>query len=359
MLSAGSGCPAPSCDDGDLCVVLGTGALGFNGDGLPPLETMLASPTSVREAPGGGPLVVDFSNMRLRVIGDDGLVTTLVGDGTHAYSEPGAAADATPLENPIDARWGPDGLLYIAPLHEGRVIRIGANGTVELVAGTGASLAHGGDGGDALDATMGYPGGLAFDADGTLYLSDSTNHRIRRVSLDGTIETVAGTGERGFDRAGRGTDVRLSSPAMLEVDRATDRLLIADRGNDRVAVLDLETGELTTLAGTGEPGWDGDGGPSADAMLDEPYGLAAADDGTIWIAEVGNDVVRRVTPDGTIDTVAGSRDQVAAADVPLGAPALEFPLRGPAGIELLPDGDLLLAERSGHRVVRWTPEPSP
>ena len=210
-----------------MCVLIGTGELGFNGDGLPGTDTALASPMSVREDPQGRPIVVDFSNMRLRVVdADTGSVQTLVGSGIHAYSEPGAAALDSPLENPVDARWGPDGLLYVAPLHEGRVIRVSEDGRIERVACTGESLDSTGDGGAALDATMGYPAGIAWGSDGTLFVSDNTNHRVRAVSPDGVIDTVIGTGERGFDLEGAGSAVRLSHPIQLEV--VGERLLVAD-----------------------------------------------------------------------------------------------------------------------------------
>lgn len=318
---------------GEVCVLAGTGELGFNGDGLPALETLLASPMSVRRDPDGRPVLVDFSNMRLRAVADDGTIETVVGSGMHAFSDIGAQALQTPLENPIDARWGPDGLLYIAPFHEGRVIRISAAGVVERVLGTGESLDHGGDGGDALDATMGYPGGVAFGDDGSLYVSDWTHSRVRRVREDGAIETVAGTGERGFDAAGFGPDVRLTSPTFLDVD-AEGRLLIADSGNHRIARLDPTTLELRTVAGTGAGGTGGDGGAATSALLDQPIAVLDDPEGGFWISDSGNDVVRKVGADGTIETVVTD-------------------LETPAGLALSPTGALWIAERDGHRIVEW------
>ena len=345
--ASGVGC-APTCDVGQVCVLIGTGELGFNGDGAPGPETALASPMAVREDPQGRPMVVDFSNMRLRVVeGDDGLVQTLVGSGIHAHSEPGAAALDSPLENPIDARWGPDGLLYVAPLHEGRIIRVGEGGRIERVACTGESLDSTGDGGTALDATMGYPAGIAWAGDGTLFVSDHTNHRVRAVSPDGSIDTVIGTGDRGFDLEGVGSEVRLSYPMRLEV--VDERLLVADSGNHRVGELDLETGMFRTLAGTGEAGFTGDGGPASSARLSEPSGLAAAG-GRIWVGDLGNGVVREIAPDGTIETVVSGSVDDAEGEV---FDASEAPLRRPAGLAATVDGELLIADRGAHRVFRW------
>ena len=347
VLVAGGGC-VPTCEVGEVCVLLGTGELGFNGDGSPGPETALASPTAVREDPQGRPMVVDFSNMRLRVLdSDDDRVRTIVGSGIHAYSEPGARALESPLENPVDARWGPDGLLYIAPLHEGRVIRIGEDGRIERVACTGESLDSTGDGGAALEATMGYPGGLAWSSDGTLFVSDNTNHRVRAVSPEGAIETVIGTGARGFDQQGAGIEVRLSSRMQLEV--VDERLLVADSGNHRVGELDLETGLFRTVAGTGEDGFTGDGGPATSARLSEPTGLAVGE-GRIWVGDLGNGVVREIAPDGTIETVVSGDPDDAEGD---GFDALETPLRLPAGLATTSTGELLIADRGAHRVFLW------
>ncbi len=346
-----AGC-APTCELGRVCLLIGTGELGFNGDGLPGNETALASPTAVREDPEGRPLVVDFSNMRLRVLqsGDEGVVETVVGVGVHAYSEPGVGALDSPLENPIDARWGPDGLLYIAPLHEGRIIRVGADGRIEQVACTGETLETSGDGGLALEATMGFPAGLAWGSDGTLYVSDNTNHRVRAVAPDGTIDTVLGTGERGFDREGIGVEVRLSYPMQLEV--VGDRLLVADSGNHRIGELDLSSGSFRTLAGTGEAGLDGDGGAAGEARLNEPTGLAADADGRVWIGDLGNGVVRELAPDGTIATVVEAGPDGADVEGDF-FEALAAPVRRPSGLAITAAGELLIADRGTHRVLLW------
>ncbi len=332
--------------------MLGTGELGFNGDGLDPLQTRLASPMAVRRGPGGELVVVDFSNMRIRALDAGGAVSTVAGSGFHAYSDVGAAALDSPLENPIDARWGPDGLLYIAPFHEGRVIRVDAAGRVELAVGSGENLEHGGDGGAAASATMGYPGGIAFGDDGSLYVSDWTNHRVRRVGPDGTIATVAGTGEAGFDPSGPGPEVRLHHPGALDV-AADGALLIADGGNHRVARLDPVDLELSTAAGAGEAGFAGDGGPAVDALLDEPLGVLADPEGGFWIADSGNGVVRRVDADGDIVTRLGDPE---AAPMEGSAGLIDARLRMPVGLAWGPGGQLWIGERDGHRVLEWRRE---
>lgn len=343
-----SGC-GPVCAPGRICVIMGSGELGFNGDGLPALETRLASPTSVGVGPDGRPFVADYSNMRIRALNPDGTIETLAGSGIHAYSEVGVHRLETPLENPVDAAWGPDGDLHIVPQHEGRVIRIGGDETVEACAGTGV-VADTGDGGDALDAEMGFGGGLAFADDGTLYVSDNTFSRVRRVDLEGRIDTILGTGMAGDSGPGHGPQVPIRSPERVVVDQARDRLLVADTQNHRVLSVDLTSLEVTVVAGTGERGDGGDGGPATEARLDTPVGLAVHRSGTVVISDLGNDALRAVGPDGDIVRIAGGAGS--ARSETSGLP-LELSIRGPAGLAWSLDGDLLIAERAGHRVLRW------
>ena len=276
----------------------------------------------------------------------DGLVQTIVGNGIHAYSEPGADPLQTPLENPVDAKWGPDGVLYVLPQHEGRVIRLDADVTV--CAGTGV-IGDAGDGGDALDAEMGYGGGLALGPDGSMFISDNTFSRVRRVTPDGRIDTILGIGEAGTGAPGPGPSMAIRNPERVALDEANDRLIVADTGNHRVIAVDLGTLRATVIAGTGERGWAGDGGPGAAALLDGPVGVEVVAGGVL-VADLGNDVVRLVDESGDIDVVAGVVGGGESwSDVPEA-----FAMKGPAGLAWTDDGDLLVAERTGQRVLRWT-----
>lgn len=336
------------CPRDAVCIVAGTGQLGFNGDDQPARETRLASPTAAHEGPDGELVIVDFSNMRVRVVDDDGTVRTRVGNGFHAYSEFGLRATETPLENPIDVAWHPDGRLCVLPLHEGRVICLDADDTIGPYAGTG-NIADSGDGDPAVDAEMGFVSGLAFTSDGTLFISDATHSRIRRVSPSGTIDTVLGTGEAGLGDAGFGPDVRIRFPERLAIDEAEGRLLVADAYNHRVLALDLVTLDVTVVAGTGTAGWTGDGGPATDAQLNTPAGVAVAPDGGTLIADTRNFVLRHVDPSGVIETIAGTGDYTLTEDP---ADRQKFNLVGPSGLSWTVSGDLLIAEQYGHRILR-------
>ena len=346
LLAAGCG---PACEAGRGCTIAGVGTLGFNGDGLPADETWLSSPTSVLTDADGTVLIVDFSNMRIRELTAEGTIETRVGIGEHAYSEIGADRLETPLENPIDAAYGPDGLLYLAPLHEGRVIRVGAHDTIEVVAGTG-EIADGVHGGATLETPMGYVAGIAFGPDGSLYAADQTFSRVRRVGPDGRVECVLGLGQAGENGVGAGPETALAYPERIVVDAPRSRLLVADAGNHRVLAMDLDSLQTEVVAGTGVEGFSGDGGAAVDAQLSLPMGLAVQSDGRVYVSDFGNHVVRAVFPDGTIDTVLGDPE---AEDARAVAWPLQARIHGPAGLHLTAEGDLLVAERAGHRIARF------
>jgi DNA-binding beta-propeller fold protein YncE len=336
------------CREGRICTEIGTGELGFNGEGLAALETRLASPTSVTTSPDGAIVVTDYSNMLIRTLADDGTIQTIAGNGIHAYSEVGTDVLESPLENPIEAKWGPDGRLYILPQHEGRLIAVDEEGLVEIMAGTGV-IADSGDGGDALDAEMGYGGGFAFGPDGSIYISDSTYSRVRHVDPDGGIRTVLGVGQSGAGEVGYGPDTAIRFPERIAIDEAGNRLLVVDSMNHRVLAMDLDSLETTIVAGTGDPGFSGDGGPAVDAQLHAPVGVEVGPGGEVLVADLQNLVIRSVNAQGTIMTIAGS----GALDEPVrAASALDFPMNRPAGLAWTEDGDLLIAERSGHRILR-------
>ena len=336
-----------ACASGRVCAIAGTGELGFNGDALPATQTRLASPSAAYESPDGSIVIVDYSNMRVRRIGTDGTIETVVGNGFHAYSEEGASPMETPLENPIDVAWRPDGDLCVQPQHEGRIVCVDDGTRINRFAGTGV-IADSGDDGAAIDAEMGYGGGMAFAEEGALYISDSTFSRIRRVDPNGTIRTVLGTGTAGLGGDGPGDGMALRFPGRLAVDRALQRLYVADTFNHRVVALDTATGAARVIAGTGDAGRDGDGGPARDARLNLPNGVVAAPSGGVLIADQRNPVIRHVDASGTIRTVVGTGESVSTNATDL--TPLETQLLGPAGLSWTADGDLLIAEQFGHRI---------
>jgi sugar lactone lactonase YvrE len=286
--------------------------------------------------------------MRVRVVDEDNIIRTQVGDGFHAYSEVGAHPLDTPLENPVDIAWSPLGELCILPQHEGRVVCVDENNQIQRFAGTGV-IADSGDGGAALDAEMGYGGGMVFAEDGTLFISDSSHSKVRRVLPDGSIDTVLGTGEAGSGPTGFGPDTPIRFPERLAVDEDNRRLIVADTHNHRVLALDLDTLQATVLAGTGESGFSGDGGPAENASLNQPLGVTVGPDGGVLIADSRNHVIRYVDADGQIDTVIGTGETTLSTRPDA---YLQFSVVGPAGMSWTTDGDLMVAEQLGHRILR-------
>ena len=336
------------CDPGEVCVIAGTGELGFNGDDGPATALRLASPTAVKVSPDGVIHVVDYSNMRVRVLHDDGDLETVVGSGFHAYSEIGAASLDTPLENPVDVAWLPDGTLCVLPQHEGRLICVASDNTIDLRVGTG-EIEDRGDGGAATEANLGYTGGVAVLPSGEIYITDQSHSRVRMVDRQGIISTVLGVGSAGLGSDGYGPEVALRFPERVVYDTNGARLLVSDAGNHRVVAMDLETLEVVTIIGTGVAGFSGDGGPATAASVNRPTDVVPTPEGGLLISDTRNHRIRYVDPDGTVSTVAGSGERGHVAR-PL--ERLEAPVDGPAGMALTDDGDLLIAAQFGHTVLR-------
>ena len=222
-----------------------------------------------------------------------------------------------------------------------------APGDIFTFAGTGAA-AFGGDGGPATSAAIRQPVGVAWLADGSALFADYANHRIRRVSPSGQISTVAGTGTPGYGGdGGPATSARLIFPTDVE-PTADGGFLIADYGNRRVRMVS-PAGIITTVAGTGVEGSSGDGGPATSAQLTAPTGVAVTGDGGFLVADAGAHRVRRVSPGGTITRVAGSGVAGGTGD---GGSALSARLNAPVGVAALADGGFLVSEYEGHRVRR-------
>ena len=278
---------------------------------------------------------------------------TVAGTGARAFSGDGGPASASALVRPLALAVGPDGEIYIA---EGNRIReVGRDGRISTFAGTGLA-GDGGDGGPAAQAQLNLPQGLAVDSAGNVYIADTLNNRVRRVSRGGTITTVSGTGEAGNSGDGKpGRQARLNLPTGLAIGFG-DSLFIADTGNNVVRQLEPD-GVIQTVAGTGDAGYRGDGFDAQSALLHAPGGIAFDDEGNLYIADTLNQRVRRVDVRGQIQTVAGTGEPGYLGDGGrAGYAELHLatnPLEG-VGQSLAVDsqGDVLIADALNHRVRR-------
>jgi RHS repeat-associated protein len=331
------------------------GAPGYNGDSTTanPLQATLAKlsgPFGVAVSSDGSLYIADKDNHRVRRVGPDGTITTVAGNG----NPPGSSGDGGPatdakLNGPYGVAVGPDGSLYIADTLNGRVRRVApgpdgtiATGTITTFAGTTPGPAAG-DGGPATAAKLLNPQGVAMGPDGSLYIADSGNNRVRRVGPDGIITTFAGTGINTFGGdGGPAAAAKLYEPLGVAVG-PDGSVYIADSSNNRVRRVGRD-GIITTIVGNNMPNFSGDGGPATVAQLFNPRGIAVGPDGSLYIADAGNHYVRRVGPDGIITTVAGIGGYTTSGFSGDGGPAANAKLSYPSGVALSPDGSLYIAD---------------
>lgn len=220
---------------------------------------------------------------------------------------------------------------------------------IDTVSGTG-QRGYGGDGGGARGATLNEPRHVSVDRSGTLYVTDTLNHRIRRIDPGGTITTLAGTGTAGGDGdGGPATVAHLSWPHGTALDPGETMLYVADSANHRIRRIDLATGVISTVAGGPTPGFAGDGGPATAALLSDPKAVGISPAGELWIADSGNDRVRRVDAAGVITTVAGGTEPGFSGD---GGPAVGAALDGPRAVAFGPAGDVYVADDNNNRIRR-------
>jgi DNA-binding beta-propeller fold protein YncE len=353
-LLALAACQDPPCgrEIGDLCLLAGTGEFGFNGDGLRPRDTDLYLVSAARRGPDQKVYIMDFNNQRVRRIidaGDAGLVETVIGSGYHAIADVDAQLLDTPLENPIDFGFLADGRMVFVSYHDPRVLVIADDGTLDTIAGANdgivGMIGNEGDGGPAREALFIQLDGIAVADNDVIYVSDSLAHRVRKIE-GGMIETVAGTGEREYSGdGGPAIEAGLNWPTALALDR-DGNLYIADTFNHAIRRL-APDGTITTIAGSGVEGDSGDGGPAIHARLRQPFGVAVDEDGSLYIGDRSNFRVRRVDVDGVISTVAGSGVEGVGSD----GRARESRLGYLARVAI--DGDwLLVADQSNAMIWR-------
>ncbi|MGH9846054.1 MAG: hypothetical protein ACREEM_45720, partial [Blastocatellia bacterium] len=294
---------------GVITAFAGTGIIGSSGDGGPAVDATLNFPNVAIVDKDDNVYISDQLTHRIRKVAPDGKISTIAGtgEGFGGFGGDGGPATAAQLSGQVGLALDKDGNLFIADRLNFRIRRIDARtGVITTVAGTGL-IGNGGDGGPATQAELNLPTGVAVDGAGNLYITDIGNQRIRRVgAADGKISTIAGTGVAGFGGDGgpaASALINLAYPATLTVDAAGD-LYFADRNNHRIRKIALGAGVITTVAGTGVAGFNGDGTAPAGTSLSFPTSVAFDAAGNMIIADSGNNRVRRVRPASALRTVA-------------------------------------------------------
>ncbi len=329
--------------------IAGTGKAGFSGDGGPGVKAEIDNPYGLVTGPDGALYFCEIGNHRIRRLDlKTNEISTVAGSGQKGYAGEGGPALAASMNEPYEIRFDTGGNMYFAEMQNHVVRRVDAKTKlISTVAGTGAP-GFGGDGGPAVKAMLRQPHSIAFDGQGRLLICDIGNHRIRRVDLrTGVIETWAGTGERqptpdGAPIAG----TPLNGPRAISVGPDGDLYLVLREGN-AVYRIDARAGRIYHLAGTGETGYTGDGGPAKLARLAGPKGIAWAPGGSLYLADTENHLIRRIDlKSGIISTVVGTGQR---GDGPDGD-AQKCQLARPHGVFVSADGKVFIADSESHRI---------
>jgi len=439
---------------GTISTLAGTGDAGYSGDGGAASDAQLDEPHAVAIDPAGNVFIADTRNRTIRKVDAAGIITTVVGTGPRGRGGVSGIGTEVRMSRPRALAIGRFGSVYIADEWANRILRLDTAGIIEVFVGLGrrefqspgdiavdaegnayvvfrsmhtvlrvepsglvvpfagsGRFGFSGDGGPAVDARLAFPSGVATDDRGNVYIADNSNHRIRVVDRAGTIETIAGTGTRGFGGdGGPATNASFQYPAAVAAG-ADGSVYVADRRNNRIRMID-SAGIVTTIAGNGRIGLPepdaaairsplgspgvvgvdsqgrvyipdprtrrvymvdnagvlrivagngefrggGDGGPATSASVGRPQDVAISDTDTLYIADALSDVIRKVTTDGIITTIAGTGTGGYNGD---GSPAREYQLRSPTAVAARSDRKVWVADGLNHRVRTLTLEIPP
>ena len=338
---------------GVLTVIAGNGACCFSGDGGPAVDAQLNYPTAVALDAAGNLYIADTNNRRIRKVTPAGTISTIAGNGNYGYSGDGGLAINAAMGYPYGVAADQSNNVYLTD-SSFEVVRKISNGVITTIAGTGL-YGFSGDGGPATAAMFEFPDGIVVDSANNIYIADENNNRVRKIDNSGMISTVAGNNICcNLNDGGAATSAWLSGPQSVSVD-GNGNLYIADSGNSRIRK--VSSGNISTIAGGGSGvngvgyGFAGDGGPATSALLDDPTGVYADNSNNVYLIDYSNQRVRMVAPNGNIGPVAGNGKYKYAGDGGLAASAN---LHSPRGVALDNVGNIYIADISDNHVRKVT-----
>ncbi len=323
----------------NISTIAGTGIAGFSGDGSSAANAQLNGPTGIELDSSGNLYIADSINLRVRKIAGT-TISTVAGNGVYSYAGDGSTALKAMMNGPRATAVDASGNVYVSDLRNNVVRKVAKDGSISNFAGTGTA-GFGGDGGNATAAQLNGPAGLAVDGSGSVYIADTQNNRVRKVTAQGVISTVAGTGTAGSSGdGGSAASAQLNTPYGVALDSASN-LYIAEFGGNKVRK--VSGSNISTFAGTGTAGYGGDGAQAAAAQLNGPQAVAVDGSGNVYIADTNNFVIRKVIGSGAISTWAGNGTGGASGD---SGPATSAQIGSITGIAADSAGNLYLADSS-------------
>jgi streptogramin lyase len=334
--------------DWSIETIAGTGKQGFSGDGGPAVQAELNNPFGIVRGPDGAFYYCEYTGQRIRRIGKDGIITTIAGSGQEGFTGDGGPALKATFNKPHELRFDAAGDLYIVDMVNHAVRKIDMKtGILTTIAGTGQP-GYSGDGGPAVKAQFKQPHSIQFGPEGDLYICDIGNHVIRRLDMKtGTISTFAGTGKAGDTPDGSPiTGTPLKGPRSLDFDQEGN-LWLATREGNQVFKFDLKAGKIHHIAGTGKGGFTGHGGPALEATLSGPKGISVDAAGNVWLADCESHSIRMIdAKTGKIELIAGTGKKGDGAD---GDP-LKCELARPHGVYADADGGIYIGDSEAHKI---------
>ena len=333
-----------------ITTIAGNGTASYSGDNGAATAAGLNIPAGIDLDAFGNIYITEFSNHCIRkVTASTGIITTVAGNGTAGYSGDNSAATAAELNYPYDVAVNASGNVYIVDCYNNRIRRVDVTtGIITTIAGNGTA-GYSGDNGAATAAQLNYPTGVTLDVAGNIYIADNGNQRIRKINATtGIITTIAGNGTAGYSGDnGAATAAGLLSPKDAVFD-VSGNIYIADNGNNRIRKVNASTGIITTIAGNGTAGYSGDNGIATAAQLHLPQSVAFDALGNLYIADQSNNVVRKINTTGIISTVVGyyglgnySGDE---------GTATAAQLNSPWGLALDVKGNIYIADENNNRL---------